>query len=467
MQPPSNLMAEAAVLGAILFDNHSLSMVDQILREEDFYSSQHGAIFRICHEMIKADQIADGVTLAEYFKTQEIAGLGGQDYLEKLLDGAAFGPEITAYARAIVDTALRRRLMAAGQELAHKAEAGEGIAALEDHERDLTELREKQDGQVSFACAAMDVDGIIAKEGDAPSLLKTGIRVLDEELKGFERGAVSLIGARPGVGKTALAVCIAGNIAAHESVGFFSLDMSGRIINQRLACYLAGREGHHVPPVSALKEPGAVSEAQALALREAMRSREAHCFFTNDRAGTTVGQVAAQIRGWKALCERMNMPPLGAVFIDHVAKVAPRQNASNLYEKTTFAINELLDVAKQHTDVAMICLAQLNRAVNSGGGIPREPDASTLRDSGKLEEDASAIILLHREDMYWQRIADDPLASEDDKAEARNALMKCKGKMKIIIDKNRNNKLCSVSLFHSIGQNMVRDHRDNPLRRAS
>ncbi|MAN73087.1 MAG: replicative DNA helicase, partial [Henriciella sp.] len=111
VEAPHNLSAEAGVLGAILYDNNAFQRVADILRTSDFYSIPHQEIFEVCSTMIQGGRVADGITLREHFeKADKLQEIGGASYLAELLDSAAFGPEISDYARMIRDFAMRREL---------------------------------------------------------------------------------------------------------------------------------------------------------------------------------------------------------------------------------------------------------------------------------------------------------------------------------------------------------------------
>jgi len=301
-------------------------------------------------------------------------------------------------------------------------------------------------------------DGDIFAESAADSLIPTGFQSVDDEVRGFERGALSIIAARPGVGKTAFCIVMAASIARTETVGFLSMDMQGRVIKQRLGCYLHWRQpGHRRSPMYAdFKEAGRVPPEVKAELRELLAGDTGKRILVNDRGGHTTRTVSGQIRAWHRHCRKHGLPPLGAEFIDHIGKVAPAQKAGGLYEKTSYAANELLDVAKANPNTAIIALCQLNRDTEKSN---RRPLISDLRDSGKIEEDASLVLLLHREDMRWSIIAKSETATPEEKAQANRELLRCKSNLEVIIGKNRNGELGVKTLWHNMAFNAVRDLR--------
>lgn len=456
MTVPHNLAAEAAILGGLLFNNEWFERAADIVSEDDFYAPAHKAIFALIRETIASGRVADGITLQEAVTgTERVAEIGGANYLLDLLEAAAFGPEVADYCRIISDLARRRALIEAGNALVVSAANGAAEDALEAHEAALEGVRERQAGHMPVAACSDNVDELFSS-ADKEGLISSGFDALDAEIRGFERGALSIIAARPGVGKTAFSICVAAAMARTESVGFLSLDMQGRVIQQRLACFLHWSQPIHrrSPRVADLKEPDGITPEVRAELSELLRGDTGRRILVNDRGGQNTRTVAQQIRAWHRHCHRAGLPPLGAVFIDHIAKVAPFQRANSLYEKTSFAANELLDIAKRNPRTAIIALAQLSRDNEKNS---RRPLISDLRDSGKVEEDASLVLLLHREDMKWNLIARNPASAPEDIQAAKHELMRCQNQLEVIIGKNRNGEQGAVGLWHNMAFNAVRD----------
>lgn len=457
MNAPNNLQAEAGILGGLLFDNNTLDRVQDIVTADDFYAPAHRAIFTLIRETILSGKVADGVTLREAVSgTERVAEIGGTQYLGDLLDAAAYGPELTDYAHIVADAARRRALMVAAGTLAAAAANMSADEALHAHDGHLEAIRERAAGRAPIESCA-DAGDLFA-ETESEALIKTGLPSLDNAARGFERGALSIIAARPGVGKTAFAICLAESMTQNETVGFLSLDMQGRVIKQRLACLLYAKQPGHRRSVyvADLKEPGKVAESIREELTQLVKGDCGRRILVNDRGGQNTRTVAAQIRGWHKYARKAGLPPLGAVFIDHIAKVAPAQKAGSLYEKTSFAANELLDIAKANPRTAIIALCQLSRDSEKAA---RRPLISDLRDSGKIEEDASMVLLLHREDMRWAMIARNSANSQEDISNAKRELLRCNGDFEVIIGKNRNGEQGAVNLWHNIGANFITDTR--------
>lgn len=457
MTMPHNLGAEAGIIGGLLFNNDWFDRAADMVTESDFMAPAHRDLFVMIREMIRSGKVADGITLQEAIETTETVGeVGGLKYVFDLMETPSLAPELWDHCALVADMARRRALVQAGSVLAQAAATTDAETVLEAHESALDAIRERQALHAPVESCA-DADDLFAVN-ERDSLVRTGMAELDRAARGFERGALSIIAARPGVGKTAFAICVAESIARSESVGFLSLDMQGRVIKQRLACLLHWKQPGHRRSVyvADLKEPDRLTEETKQELRALIRGDVGRRILVNDRGGQNTRSVAAQIRGWHRYCAKAGLPPLGAVFIDHIAKVAPAQKAGTLYEKTSFAANELLDIAKANPRTALIALCQLSRDSEKAA---RRPLISDLRDSGKIEEDASLVLLLHREDMKWHMISKNPGNSPEDIAAAKRELLRCNGDFEVIIGKNRNGEQGAVKLWHNIGANVVTDTR--------
>jgi replicative DNA helicase len=460
--PPHSLSAEYGVLGSLLFEPSIFWRIEDAVTEADFYDPLHGDVFAACRDMVKEGRAVDPVTVANAMRFNEaLKAIGGEAWLAGLLEYYMSAFEAAAHAAIIAQEAQKRRLMSIARDLLSAA-SEDADAALEAHETALQGVRERQASHLAVESCA---DGEIFAEGETDSLLLSGFPQLDREICGFERGALSIIAARPGVGKTAFSLAMAANIARTETVGFLSLDMQGKVIKQRLACclYFAKPGFRRTPAVADLKIPGKVPSDVMEDMREMLRGDVGKRILVNDRGGQTTRTVAAQVRAWHRHCRKQGLPPLGAVFIDHIAKVAPAQKAGGLYEKTSFAANELLDVAKQNPKTAIIALCQLNRDVEKS---TRKPIISDLRDSGKVEEDASLVLLLHREDMRWA-LAAKTASSPEDRQKANEQLLRVKGDLEIVIGKNRNGEQGAVTLWHSMAHNAIRDLRTGGMEDAA
>ena len=224
-EAPHNVAAEAAILGAILYDNNAYHRVSELLIPSDFYSPAHQEIFEIISKFVPNGKMADGVTLHDDLSRRgKLEGIGGAVYLADLLDRAAFGPEIVDYAQITRDLAVRRELIEIGSEMVGTATSpGEdmpGQSQIETVEKKLGALAMRGTARGGFksfgtavtqsiemVTAAYQRDGVIAG-------ISTGLTDLDAKLGGLHNSDLLILAGRPSMGKTSLATNIAYNAAA-------------------------------------------------------------------------------------------------------------------------------------------------------------------------------------------------------------------------------------------------------------
>ena len=196
-----------------------------------------------------------------------------------------------------------------------------------------------------------------------------------------------------------------------------------------------------------------------------MRSPEAKRIFISDKGGLDTSDVDAQIRSWKRHCQKKGLPPLGAVFVDHIGHLYPsRKHGADLYQRVSNASNELLAVAKRHSDVATIALCQLNKRSLVAKDRPTLGD---LRETGHIAQDASLVMMVHRQEWHLQQIIDNEMIDEFERDKAQKEMDYCRGKMEFVVGKNRNGQPGAVILGQSIKHNVIRDPRVMERRQAA
>ncbi|WP_370372562.1 replicative DNA helicase [Henriciella pelagia] len=450
MSLPENLSAEYGLVGGVLFSGASFVQVRDVVSAADFMDGACADCWQAFEKLAGAGKSITGVTVSEH------VDLETRGQLAALMDHAVFGPELRDYAHIVADMGQRRALILAGNTLSSKAAQSSAADALNEHESVLDNIRERDRGGIEITSAAREaLKALDNRDELAKLLVPTRFPTLDNEIGGLERGALSILAARPAMGKSAFAVCIAANmISAGETVGYFSLEMPSRDLGFRMGCYLGWRNDVSVPWFSDLKRNRA-TPAEYDRITQMLSQPVNDQFLADDRGGLNARQIAAQVRAWKAHCKRYGLPELRTIIVDHIGKASPVERSSGLYERTTYVSNELMNVAKD-MDIAVLGLSQLTKEV---GKQKRRPDISDLRDSGHVEQDAATIMLLHREDYYCERDANNVALDADERLTARNRLRQCKGQAEIIIGKCRNGPTGVVQMTHDIGKNVFRDLR--------
>ena len=461
--PPHNLSAEAAVLGAILFDNNAYQRVADILRPSDFYAPAHQELFDVSATMIQQGRIADGVTLREHFeKAEKLTEIGGARYLEQLLDSAAFGPEVGDYARMIRDLAMRRSLVGIGSELTGRAlnptPEENGERQIELAERQLFDLAERGSsgrGFTTFSEALTEslknAEAAFKREGKIAGI-PTVLRDLDEKLGGLHRSDLIILAGRPSMGKTSLATNIAYNAAAAYRaevqddgskktvdgaiVGFFSLEMSNEQLATRIIAERTGITTHRI-------RQGDLDKSDFERLREATEELQNLPLYIDDTGGISISQLAARAR---RLQRSVGLDMIVIDYLQLITVTSGNANANRVQEITQ--ITTSLKALAKDLNVPIIALSQLSRAVEQRDD--KRPQLSDLRESGSIEQDADVVMFVYREEYYLSRTepgADPSDPSSNEKwSQWRERMDQVYGKAEVIIGKQRHGPIGTVEL---------------------
>lgn len=394
---PYNHEAEQRVLGALLHRNKSLELC-RGLKPEDFYDPINARIFAAIISRIEKNRQADHVTIKMDFENNGILDeVGGVEYILSLYDHT-LSPHhgVTEYAHVIRDTALRRRLMAEARRVAEKAASGslgydgESLAIECAGAFDLIAVQsgvlERKDTPFAAAVAEAMVSAESARSGEQVGI-STGFRYFDARLGGLEKKYVYVLAARPGMGKSALAECIAINVARNgHRVRMVSLEMSAKQLGMR-----ALAEVSQVPLTTI--RTGMYTNEEAGRLVAAQKVLATLDITIDDEGGQTSGMIAAKARAQK------RRGGLDLLVVDHLNLVrAEETDARNGGTWATGrASNAMLQIAKD-CDIPVLLLCQLNRGPESRED--KRPTLADLRQSGEIEQDAYAVGFLYRPEYY-------------------------------------------------------------------
>ena len=405
-QPPANSRAEQALLGAILTNNRAYTEVADFLRPEHFSDSVHALIYAAVEERVADGKLADPVSLWGRFQhTGELDDAGGSAYVAELLTANVSGVlGAKSYGQAIHDAWKRREALAAAEAVMTAAYDG----SMDIHEgvgRALGALESAMDGgsgerQGVMLGAAWDAATDAAEAAQANggvTGLSTGFASLDEVLGGMNPQEMIVLGARPGMGKSALALQI--GIAAakqlrdqakaggeRKGVLVESLEMEAKQLGRRAIAAVAG------VPIAALK----AGRHAGFASQIVTGRREVHDLpmLIEDMPGQTVRQLHLRAR---AAARRMGK--LGLIIVDHMHIVRPE--TADAKNGGTWAVGQISNALKRMAkefECPVLALAQLSRGVE--GRDDKRPTLADLRYSGEIEQDADAIMFLYREEYY-------------------------------------------------------------------
>lgn len=441
---PNDLALEQQLLGAILINNEAYERVSPILTAEMFYEDVHGRIYDAVGKAIKAGLVASPVTLKGVFQHDPaLADVGGAGYLARLASASLGVVTCVDYAKILRDLHLRRRLI----ELADKVTAESSDPnALDAAKRIIAEAEQELftlGAAIGEQRSAVGMDVVMdevheaaeaaRKSPDGVSGISTGIKSIDRLTGGLMRAEYTVLGGRPSMGKTALAMNIARNVAK-QGLGVFyvSPDMPRRSLGFRVASLTGYSTTTPVPYADALK--GNFTEWQWQRFSMAMDHARTLPIMTDDQAGRTISAIRLGFRRAVEQWSKQGIEP-GLLIIDHLGLV---RAASTYRGQRVLEIGEISagvrEIAKEF-NVPALALSQLNRTVEQRDD--KRPIMSDLRESGNIEQDADTVFFVFREYYYAK---DKPGVDPEWLASIEN-------KATIIIAKQRQGPTRDIDLF--------------------
>ncbi len=425
-----DLAAERAVLGAVLADNTLLANVAEVVHSDDFSSPQHGAIFSAMLKLDSTQRQVDHLTLAEELKVMgQLASVGGPAYLMALDQGVPLTHNAVQYATIVRDQALRRRLASVGREILEMAsqETGDVEVILDESERKLFNLAEKRrEGDLRAVSELMEqtldlLDKMKASSSGVTGL-STGYVDLDMQLTGLHAGELIILAARPGIGKTSLAMNIAMHAALKEdkAVAIFSLEMPADQLLMRLLASSARVDMKKLRGGRLTQHDEEKFQEMAGALYNAP-------IYIDDSGGLSPFDLRAKARRLK-----QKDPRLSLIVIDYLQLMHQKGKVESRQLEVSEISRALKQLAKE-LEVPVIALSQLNRKVEERKG--GKPMLSDLRESGSIEQDADVVMFIHREDQ------DEGGADGEEAAKSRTVIP-----VELIVAKQRNGPVGSIDL---------------------
>lgn len=406
--------AELAVIGSMLIDEDCAAAMLDKLRVEDFGSSYAKEVFTIIARLSEEGKPIDAVLVAE--QSDDAKSMG--EYLVRAMEVTTTAANADEYAAIVKRNARVRRVNAIGDNLAvagvdFKVDAVNGLEALENVIEDAAD--NELTGAEEWADAFKTEEEKIIADPEA-AFCSTGMSDLDHLLGGgMFNGGLYVLGARPGMGKTTVALNIAEMVAKRGCpVLYISLEMNARqIMCKRLAAE------QNIPYRGLMS--GRLSWDEQIEMEEGLQALKGRPFHVNKRFGLTVSDIAAmarRVRGCKL------------VVVDYFGLISVEGDGKGRYEDYTAISGRLKQIACQ-LNLPILCLAQLNRENEKRGGDDskkKRPKLSDLRDTGAIEQDADGVIFLHREGYY-----------QDEKPESES--------IEVILAKNRHGETGTLSMY--------------------
>lgn len=394
-QAPHSPQAEQAVLGSMLIDPDCIKDVMDKLRPEDFYLRANRDIFETIYHMFVYSRPIDGVTVAGEMEKTGVYNDNTRDYLLQLMDVTPTSANVMEYVQIVLDKSLMRQVVSAAGSISAMVLDGAGDAGdmLEAAEQKVYAIRRGRSAQnmVPVSMVLEDVMAhlaeLTASGGKTLPGLSTGLSAVDAKINGLNKSDLLLLAARPGMGKTSMALNVALS-AARESgktVAIFSLEMS----KEQLVTRLIASEGlvENTRLVT-----GNLRESDWQRIAEAASSLSRMDIRIDDNPLLTVADMNAK-------CRRLDN--LGLVVIDYLQLMTSAGGKGYSGENRQQAVSDIsrmLKIMAKELQVPVLCLSQLSRANEKRDD--KRPMLSDLRESGAIEQDADIVLFLYRDDYY-------------------------------------------------------------------
>ncbi|MBX2808472.1 MAG: replicative DNA helicase [Cellvibrionaceae bacterium] len=413
---PHSPEAEQAVLGGLILSNQHFDVTAEVLQPEDFYKDAHRQIFRTMIRLAEADKPFDIITLAEELsRHDELARIGGMDYLSTLASNTPSAANIAIYGQIVREHSTIRQLIHVANDIAKSGYNPSGLDA-----NDLLQLAEKRvleiaegrpkEGGLEGLDALLKktlerIDTLFRSKSDITGL-STGLTDLDQRTSGWQPGELIILAARPSMGKTALALNFVETalFTQKQPVLVFSMEMPSDSLVMRMLSSVGRIEQNKI-------RTGQLTEEDWPKLTASVQKLKGAPLFIDDTAALTPQDMRARIR---RIVREHGQP--GLIMVDYLQLMQTAGNNEGRTQEISEISRSMKVLAKEYT-CPVIALSQLNRAVEQRPN--KRPMNADLRESGAIEQDADVILFIYRDEYY-----------NEDSAE--------KGVAELIIGKQRN-----------------------------
>ena len=419
---PHNIDAEQSVLGSMFLTKKALQKSLEVLNGSEFYLDNHSKIFECIKDLDAKGSVIDLTTVADELKNRNwLKQVGDIEYLTEVIESVPSAANIDEYIKIVEDKAILRRLIDEATSIitnSYNTSNDIGVV-IEEAEKKIfdiskslrsTEFKSIQD--VLYKTQA-DLEKLAANKGEITGI-PSGFYELDKLTSGFHPHELIIIAARPGMGKTAIALNIVNNVAINskKTVALFNMEMGAEQLASRMLASVGQID------LSKLKT-GALEHSDWKRVNEAISRLSNTKIFIDDTAGNTVGEIRSK-------CRKLSTSPSGLdlVVIDYLTLIqGSSKNGANRQQEVA-DISRALKTLAMELNVPVIALSQLSRGVEKRDD--KKPMLSDLRESGAIEQDADIVAFLH---------------CSDEEREKENSLME------LVIRKHRNGPLADIPLI--------------------
>lgn len=427
--PPNSQEAELAVLGGLLMRSQLMNSIADILTPEDFYYPAHKIIFNAFLELYKNSAPIDLVSTAEFLRgRQEIEAIGGTVYLGQLAQAVVTGANAEYYAGIVRGKAMQRNLIdACANIIVNAHDSSRDISELLDESEQAIFAVSRRSAKKEFISSSDLVEKVfdnlsrLADAHDVVTGVTTGFEQLDSLTSGLQKSDLVILAARPAMGKTAFALCVALNAALSQNVpvGIFSLEMSREQVMQRLLAIRAKVN------LYTLRRPSKLNDSDWQNLYRAADVLSKAPIFIDDSSALSTLELRARARRLKS------EHGLGLLVVDYLQLMDGGKNLASRELEISNISRSLKALAKE-LDIPVLALSQLNRKVEDR--TDKRPILADLRESGAIEQDADVIMFVYREDVYKCK---------------KKSEMPQYGDAEIIIGKQRNGPVGAAELIYA------------------
>jgi replicative DNA helicase len=393
--PPQNPEAEESVIGSMLISPGAMASVVEVVRPSDFYKHSNGTIFKAAIDLYARGEPVDAITVADHLDKQgDLEAVGGKVRVFELANLVPATANVSHWARIVRDLATLRGLIETGQTIARIGweRSGETVDLVDEAERLIFELSQQRvTGEFTH------IDQLLKESFERITQLyeagvdvtgtPSGYRDIDRLTSGFQPGNLIIIAARPSMGKSALALCMAANLAVRQGipVGMFTLEMSKSEVTQRLMCSEAKVESQRL-------RTGKLAPDDWPRLTAACDKLAKAPIYVDDTGSINMMEIRSKSRRLKS-----RHPDLGLIVVDYLQLMSSSGNIENRVQEVS-QISRSLKILARDLEVPIIALSQLSRAVEQR--TDKRPILSDLRESGSIEQDADLVAFIYRDEYY-------------------------------------------------------------------
>jgi replicative DNA helicase len=403
--PPQNLDAEESVLGAMMLSPGAIGAVSEILDAADFYRDSHSKTYRAALALYARGEPVDAITLVDELEQRgELEDVGGRSRVHELAALVPASANAGHYARIVREMATLRGLINAGSEVSRLGWERPGDAP------DLVDRAEQIVFELSQSRVSTEFSHIEAllkesferitqlyEAGEEITGVPSGFRDIDRLTSGFQAGNLIIVAARPSMGKSALGLCMAANIAIRHQlpVALFTLEMSKAEVTQRLMCSEAKVESQRL-------RSGKLAPDDWPRLTAACDKLAKAPIYVDDTGSITMMEIRSKARRLKS-----KEPTLGLIVVDYLQLMTSGSNVESRVQEVSM-ISRNLKVLARDLEVPILAMSQLSRAVEQRHD--KRPILSDLRESGSIEQDADLVAFIYRDEYYNEESPDQGLA---------------------------------------------------------